>query len=103
MLDPKTSVGTIIGFEIIEGIGSGLLFEPPLIAIQQGVEQDEVGTKAFTIQYWSGGGDLEKLRHLYLTLVSRLTEVSISHDHATPEDLPDTLLDISSYATMSSS
>lgn len=38
----------IIGFEIIGGIGSGLLFEPPLIAIQQGVHQDDVGTATST-------------------------------------------------------
>jgi len=29
-------------------VGSGLLFEPPLIAIQQGVDQDDVGTATST-------------------------------------------------------
>ncbi|EXJ79364.1 hypothetical protein A1O3_08866 [Capronia epimyces CBS 606.96] len=48
LLGPDTSIGTIVGIEIIEGIGSGLLFEPPLIAIQQGVDQDEVGTATST-------------------------------------------------------
>lgn len=48
MLGPDTSIGTIIGLEIIEGVGSGLLFEPPLIAIQQGVDQDDVGTATST-------------------------------------------------------
>ncbi|KIW12313.1 hypothetical protein PV08_09590 [Exophiala spinifera] len=48
MLDAESSVGMVIGFEIIGGIGSGLLFEPPLIAIQQGVHQDEVGTATST-------------------------------------------------------
>ncbi|EXJ59403.1 uncharacterized protein A1O5_12284 [Cladophialophora psammophila CBS 110553] len=47
-MNAHTSTGTIIGFEIIEGIGSGLLFEPPLIAIQQGVHQDNVGTATST-------------------------------------------------------
>ncbi|EHY52142.1 hypothetical protein HRR83_003292 [Exophiala dermatitidis] len=48
LLGPETSIGTIIGFEIIEGVGAGLLFEPPLIAIQQDVEQDDVGTATST-------------------------------------------------------
>ncbi|EXJ96211.1 hypothetical protein A1O1_01337 [Capronia coronata CBS 617.96] len=48
MLDVDTSIGTIVGLEIVEGIGSGLLFEPPLIAIQQDVAQDEVGTATST-------------------------------------------------------
>lgn len=48
MLDANISIGTIIGVEIIEGVGSGLLFEPPLIAIQQGVHQDDVGTATST-------------------------------------------------------
>lgn len=47
-LSPNTSIGEVIGFEIIAGIGSGLLFEPPLIAIQQGVSQDDVGTATST-------------------------------------------------------
>ncbi|KIW50684.1 hypothetical protein, variant [Exophiala xenobiotica] len=48
MLDADTSIRMIIGFEIVGGIGSGLLFEPPLIAIQQGVDQDNVGTATST-------------------------------------------------------
>jgi len=48
MFNPDTSIATIVGFEIIEGIGSGLLFEPPLLAIQQGVAQDDVGTATST-------------------------------------------------------
>ena len=47
-MDVQTPIATIIGFEIIEGIGAGLLFEPPLLAIQQGVHQDEVGTATST-------------------------------------------------------
>ena len=48
MFDADTTIGEIIAFEIIEGIGSGLLFEPPLLAIQQGVDQDDVGTATST-------------------------------------------------------
>ena len=47
-MDAHTPIRTVIGFEIIEGVGSGLLFEPPLIAIQQGVHQDDVGTATST-------------------------------------------------------
>ncbi|KAJ9606145.1 hypothetical protein H2200_009106 [Cladophialophora chaetospira] len=47
-MDAYTPIATIIGFEIVEGVGAGLLFEPPLLAIQQGVHQDEVGTATST-------------------------------------------------------
>ncbi len=47
-MDAHTSTATAIGFEIVEGVGAGLLFEPPLLAIQQGVHQDEVGTATST-------------------------------------------------------
>lgn len=47
-LKPSTSIATIVGIEIVEGIGAGLLFEPPLLAIQQGVKQDDVGTATST-------------------------------------------------------
>lgn len=48
LLDADTSIATIVGFEIVEGVGAGLLFEPPLIAIQQGVHQNDVGTATST-------------------------------------------------------
>jgi hypothetical protein len=47
-LDAHTSTATAIGYEIVEGVGAGLLFEPPLLAIQQGVHQDDVGTATST-------------------------------------------------------
>jgi MFS family permease len=47
-MNAHTSIGAVIAFEIIAGVGSGLLFEPPLIAIQQGVHQDDVGTATST-------------------------------------------------------
>lgn len=49
--DATTSLGTIIGFEIIEGIGAGLLFEPPLIAIQSMVSQDDTATATSTFAF----------------------------------------------------
>ncbi|ETI26930.1 hypothetical protein G647_10029 [Cladophialophora carrionii CBS 160.54] len=47
-MDAHTSTASIIGFELVEGVGAGLLFEPPLLAIQQGVHQDDVGTATST-------------------------------------------------------
>jgi hypothetical protein len=47
-MDAHTSTARAIGFELIEGVGAGLLFEPPLLAIQQGVHQDDVGTATST-------------------------------------------------------
>jgi hypothetical protein len=47
-LDAHTSIAKVIGYEIIEGVGAGMLFEAPLLAIQQGVHQDAVGTATST-------------------------------------------------------
>ena len=46
-----TPLATIIGFQIIEGIGAGLLFEPPLIAIQSMVSQDDTATATSTFAF----------------------------------------------------
>jgi MFS family permease len=46
-----TPLGTIIGCELIEGIGAGLLFEPPLIAIQSMVSQDDTATATATFGF----------------------------------------------------
>jgi MFS family permease len=43
-----SSVGMIIAFEIITAVGVGLLFEPPLLAIQATVPQDDVATATST-------------------------------------------------------
>ena len=47
-IDAHTPTAKVIGYAIIEGVGAGLLFEPPLLAIQQGVHQDDVGTATST-------------------------------------------------------
>jgi hypothetical protein len=39
LFSANSSVGKIVGFQIIAGIGQGLLFEAPLIAIQAFVSQ----------------------------------------------------------------
>lgn len=51
LFDATTSLGTVIGFEIIQGIGAGLLFEPPLIAIQSAVSQDDTATATSTFAF----------------------------------------------------
>ena len=50
-MTPATSIATVVGFQIIAGIGSGLLFEPPLIALQAHTEQDDVATATSTFSF----------------------------------------------------
>lgn len=51
MLDEKTSLAKIIGLTIIFGCGSGMLFEPPLIAIQSRAKQQNVATATSTFSF----------------------------------------------------
>lgn len=46
-----TSVARILGFQILTGMGIGLLFEAPLLAIQATVPQDEVATATSTFGF----------------------------------------------------
>lgn len=46
-----TSTSQIIGFQILTGIGSGLLFEPPLLALQAFVPQHNVATASSTFGF----------------------------------------------------
>jgi hypothetical protein len=48
-LDASSSVGKIIGFEIVAGLGAGLLFDPPVIALQALVSQENTATATATI------------------------------------------------------
>lgn len=50
-VDADTSTGQVIGFTVIFGIGSGLLFEPPLIAIQAHAQQQDVATATATMSF----------------------------------------------------
>ncbi|KAL8800250.1 MAG: hypothetical protein Q9182_005306 [Xanthomendoza sp. 2 TL-2023] len=50
-LDAVSSIGEIITFQIVAGLGSGLLFEPPLIAIQAHVSQDDTATATATFGF----------------------------------------------------
>lgn len=50
-LSPATSVGEMIGLTILFGCGSGMLFEPPLIAIQSRSKQEDVATATSTFSF----------------------------------------------------
>ncbi|KAF2099034.1 putative MFS transporter [Rhizodiscina lignyota] len=51
LFDAHASLAKIIIIEIVAGIGGGLLFEPPLIALQAMVRQDEVATATGTLGF----------------------------------------------------
>lgn len=50
-IDENSSLGMILGFEVVAGIGAGLLFEPPMIALQAAVRQDDVATATATFGF----------------------------------------------------
>ncbi|KAL8649126.1 MAG: hypothetical protein Q9210_004586, partial [Variospora velana] len=50
-LDAASSLAQIIGFQVVAGLGSGLLFEPPLIAIQAHVSQADTATATATFGF----------------------------------------------------
>ena len=51
LFSAHSSIGQIIGFQILNGIGQGLLFEAPLIAIQALVSQDDTATATSTFGF----------------------------------------------------
>lgn len=50
-LHAASSLAEVIGFELLEGIGSGLLFQPPLIAVQAMVSQADTATATATLGF----------------------------------------------------
>jgi hypothetical protein len=44
LFDINTPLSQVIGFQIVAGLGAGWIFEPPLIALQSLVQQDDVAT-----------------------------------------------------------
>lgn len=50
-LDATSPLSQIIGFQLLGGAGSGLMFEPPLIAIQARVSQDDTATATATFGF----------------------------------------------------
>lgn len=53
-LDAYSSMGEIVGYQIVSGLGAGFLFEPPIIAIQAMVSQDDTATATATIGFIRG-------------------------------------------------
>jgi MFS family permease len=50
-LGAETSIATIVGFEIIAGLGAGLLFQPVIIAIQAFTAQEDIATAIATLEF----------------------------------------------------
>lgn len=50
-LNATSSIVEIVAFEIVAGLGAGLLFAPPLIAIQALVSQDDTATATATLGF----------------------------------------------------
>lgn len=50
-LDADSSLAMIVGFQLIAGIGGGLLFEPPLIALQAMTSQEDIATAIGTLGF----------------------------------------------------
>ena len=50
-LNADSSIGEIIGYQIVSGIGAGFLFQTPIIAIQAMVSQDETATATATLGF----------------------------------------------------
>jgi hypothetical protein len=50
-LSATSSIGLILGFEIIAGAGCGLLFQPVIVAIQVLTPQKDVATATSTLGF----------------------------------------------------
>jgi len=50
-LDVSSSVGEIIGYELLSGIGAGFLFQTPIIALQAMVSQEDTATATATLGF----------------------------------------------------
>ncbi|KAJ5129717.1 uncharacterized protein N7515_005756 [Penicillium bovifimosum] len=50
-LDVDSSVGKIVGFQLLSGLGAGFLFQTPIIAIQAMVSQEDTATATATIGF----------------------------------------------------
>ena len=50
-LSATSSIGSIVGFEIIAGLGTGMLFYPPLLALQANVNQENTATATSTMGF----------------------------------------------------
>jgi MFS family permease len=51
VLGAETSIATIVGFELVAGLGAGLLFQPTVIAIQAFTAQENIATAISTLEF----------------------------------------------------
>lgn len=51
LFDAQSTLALIVGIQILGGIGAGLLFQPPLIALQAMVQQKDVATATGTLGF----------------------------------------------------
>lgn len=50
-LDVDSSIGEIVGYQILSGLGAGFLFQTPIIAIQATVSQEDTATATATLGF----------------------------------------------------
>ncbi|KAJ5928661.1 Efflux pump dotC [Penicillium verhagenii] len=50
-LGPSSSLGEIVGYQLISGYGAGLLFQTPIIALQAMVSQEDTATATATLGF----------------------------------------------------
>lgn len=55
-LSATSSIGSIAAFQLVPGFGIGLLFDPPLIALQALVPQNDMATATATLGFMRGTG-----------------------------------------------
>lgn len=51
ILDAGSSIGAIAGVQVIGGIGAGLLFQPPMVALQANTAQHDIATATATATF----------------------------------------------------
>ena len=57
--------------------------------MQLSTNAESCHAKAFTFEYWSGGGDLKNIRELHVELACRLVQVAAGHGKEQAEDVDD--------------
>jgi len=50
-LSTTSSIASLVGFQIIAGLGTGMLFSPPLLALQANVNQENTATATSTMGF----------------------------------------------------
>lgn len=107
-LNATSSLGSIIAFEVVAGLGAGLLFDPPLIALQALVSQDDTATATATLGFMRNVGiSLSIVCGGVIFQNGMQLQRSNLRDHGLPTDLvenlsgPDAATNINLIATIS--